>query len=148
MTEACLYHSRNFPSTNDNVLSRVINTATVSTHVLITDIVMLFSGEDLAGINRISLSTCSTFGGRVSVNIVVLCLTSNSSGLFYVALSRWFVSALMRPTFSRKKCRKPVDSLMQSSRERAMRDSIRCSTWQIAAHRPRGSVDAASILLL
>ena len=56
MTDACLYFPGNYPSTNDKVMSPVISTANVSAHVLITDVGMLSSGEDLAGINRITLS--------------------------------------------------------------------------------------------
>jgi len=83
MRDENLYLSGNLPSANDRVGSPAQR---LFRHVLITEVGMLYNGEDLAGIDRIALRTSSTVcvGGCMSVSIAASCLTSNSNGSLYV----------------------------------------------------------------
>ena len=64
MTGACLYFSGNFPSLKDRPTNLAINGANVPTQFLITDVGILPNGDDLAGIELISLQISSTDGGK------------------------------------------------------------------------------------
>ena len=145
VTDACLYNDGNFPSVNDSSMSLDISMANVSTQVLMTEVGILSSGEDLFDVVRIARPISSIVGGGTSVSISEVCLMSNSSGLPMQPTGRCFMAVFLVRIFSTKICANPSDRRVFSSFDRTYRASVRGSMSLKAAHRRRGLSAAATI---
>src|SRR5664279_4947203 len=87
---------------NDRFTSLQISGANVVEHVLMTDVGILSSGDDLHGIELISFWTSSTVVGGRLVNSGPACLESDCSGSSTLSPKRVLITDLMSRILSTK----------------------------------------------
>src|SRR5664279_1781102 len=109
---------------NDRFTSLQISGANVVEHVLMTDVGILSSGDDLHGIELISFWTSSTVVGGRSVNSGPACLESDFSGSSTLSPKRVLITDLMSRILSTKNCANPTHSRVHSSSDRISRVSV------------------------